>query len=285
MKNKLEQLRDLTIKIFRRWWITVVINLILVVVVITITLAITGNLNRFYYPPLSMEWVTVPAGDFLMGSVDSDNQANNDTKPQHKVYLDSYQIGKYEVTNTQYLQCVKANICYPPYSSRYLVGEYALHPILYVNWEDANTFCNWIGGRLPTEAEWEKAARGGHESRLYSWGDVDPICDKGAENGANYDGPGCPKDTITVGRFMPNGYGLYDTTGNVWEWVSDWYDEDYYQKSPSNNPKGPDNGESHVARGGSWLSGPDYLRIDNREMASPLGKEVYIVGFRCILSS
>ncbi len=270
---------------FHRWGVPVLVNLALVAVAVAIALGSTGYLNRFIYLPLPMEWINVPAGEFLMGSTDADAYASNDEKPKHIVYLDAYRIGKYEVTNAQYTQCVKARVCFPPYASRYLNEIYNHHPVVYVNWEDANAYCSWIGGRLPTEAEWEKAARGGLEDQKYSWGDSEPTCEIQANNGANYKGSGCQEDTIPVGSFAPNGYGLYDMAGNVWEWVSDWYDENYYKDSTNKNPKGPEIGDGHSVRGGSWLSDFKYLLIANRELVSPLGKVVYIVGFRCAISS
>jgi formylglycine-generating enzyme required for sulfatase activity len=275
--------------LLRYWIASGIVNVVLIVVAVVTTLVLTGHLNRFFYHPLPMDWATVPAGDFKMGSTDDDPNASDLEKPQHAVYLDAYRIGKYEVTNVQYAQCEKAGVCNAPYDARYLRDSaYAQYPVVHVTWEDANTFCQWTGGRLPTEAEWEKAARGGLEGRLYPWGDEEPVHDKQAKNGANYDG--YSGDIQPVGSHAPNGYGLYDMAGNVWEWVADWYWYgtywDSFDKNPNGadqNPKGPKSGDSRVLRGGCWLDLATNIRVAARVWMSP-DYGTSVIGFRCAIT-
>ena len=239
----------------------------------------TGWYKRLFYPPPEMAWVEVPAGEFMMGS----EGGEDDEQPVHPVYLDAFEIGKYEVTNEEYLQCVRAGFCATPNNQKYMMDEYAQHPVTDVDWYQAKTFCNWVDskGRLPTEAEWEKAARGGVEGKSYPWGDDSPVCEVGAKNGAQFSN--CEGNTISVGSFAPNNYGIYDMAGNVWEWTADWYDENYYASSPASNPLGPDIGDSRVLRGGSWSYLENVLRSAYRSGNLP-DYHVYLVGFRCLRS-
>jgi formylglycine-generating enzyme required for sulfatase activity len=254
---------------------------VLAAVVVT-TLALAGHFNRFIYHPLSMDWAIVPAGDFKMGSTEDDPNAVAEEKPQHTVTLDAYRIGIYDVTNAQYAQCEKAGVCPTPYDVSHLHdSRYAQYPVVFVTWEDANTFCQWTGGRLPTEAEWEKAARAGLEGRLYPWGDEEPVHDKQAKNGANYDG--YSGDVQPVASYAPNGFGLYDMAGNVWEWVADWYWFGTYRDSADKNPKGPENGDSRILRGGSWLDLATNIRVAARIWLSP-DYASSVIGFRCAIS-
>jgi eukaryotic-like serine/threonine-protein kinase len=211
--------------------------------------------------------VYVPAGEFLMGSEDG----SSDEAPKHDVYLDAYWIYKHEVTNEQYHACIKAGICSGIFS-KYPENKY---PADYIDWYEAETYCEWAGGRLPSEAEWEKAARG-TDGRSYPWGEESPNC-----NLANFGG--CSGHTVPVGSF-PEGaspYGALDMAGNMWEWVADWYDPDYYGSSPSENPTGPVGGEHRVLRGGSWLNTKGYIRASLRLMFSP-GITNQNIGFRCV---
>jgi formylglycine-generating enzyme required for sulfatase activity/S1-C subfamily serine protease len=247
-------------------------------VLMTIVLALTGELNRFIYRPLDMAdyWVNIPAGEFMMGS----EYGGADERPVHSVNLNTFQIGRYEITNRQYAQCVRAGACNAPGNSRYASEEYSKLPVTYVSWNDARDFCDWVGGQLPTEAEWEFAARGGLQGKQYPWGDEEPSCDRGARNGANY--AGCDDNTLPVGFFTPNSYGLYDMAGNVWEWISDWYSRDYYATLDTSvhNPSGSEIGDTRVLRGGSLNSEPYFLRVSLRYWVDPNVRHSYI-GFRC----
>jgi formylglycine-generating enzyme required for sulfatase activity len=219
-------------------------------------------------------WVKIPAGEFEMGHSEGDD----DEKPVHSVYLNTYKIGRYEVTNGQYGKCVQDKVCLPSGSA---IAGYEDHPVVNVTWQEAQTFCEWLGGRLPTEAEWEKAARGGLEGRLYPWGNDEVICDLGEENGVQFGY--CDGDTIPVGSFGGNGYGLYDMAGNAWEWVADWYDENYYEYSSHENPMGPETGKYRVIRGGAWNYTVYGLRVAYRSVSYPDSRANFI-GFRCASS-
>ena len=230
----------------------------------------------------------IPAGQFLMGSPESDSLAGSDERPQHRVYLDAFYIDMYEVTNARYAQCVAAGGCTAPVggsssstrSSYYGSVEYENYPAIYVDWDQASAYCTWRDGRLPTEAEWEKAARGGLEGAKYPWGDEAPVCTKEAKNGAQF--VDCsPEDTVAVSSFSANGYGLFDMAGNVWEWVQDWYGTTYYRNQSSwSNPIGPDSGQDRVVRGGAWHFDGNNLRAAFRVRFSPAyGYDN--VGFRC----
>lgn len=213
------------------------------------------------------DMVLIPEGEFLMGS----DHGHIDETSVHKVYLDAYYIDKYEVTNKQYREFVKATGHRAPKNW----GE-DNHPVAYVSWEDAVAYATWAGKRLPTEAEWEKAARGGLVGKEYPWGDS---IDSSKANYAENIG-----DTIPVGTYPPNNYGLYDMAGNVWEWVSDWYDKNYFANSPSKNPQGPNNGSHRVFRGGGWMSHAVNLRCDARGYGPPASGDNNDFGFRCVKS-
>jgi formylglycine-generating enzyme required for sulfatase activity len=209
------------------------------------------------------------------------NEGYHEELPVHRVCLSSFQISKTEVTNIQYKACVDAGPCIPPIptssdtrSSYYGNSTFNDYPVIYVDWNQAKAFCQWKGGRLPTEAEWEYAARGGLAGKRYPNGDT-ISCSQ-----ANYYDCGIG-DTDRVGIRTPNGYGLYDMAGNVWEWVSDWYDEDYYSYSPSNDPQGPGSGRSRVLRGGSWNSDTYERRVASRYDGMPSSRS-QAIGFRCV---
>jgi formylglycine-generating enzyme required for sulfatase activity len=265
-----------------------------VLLLLTIILAVTGQLNRFIYRPVDMEdyWVTIPAGEFQMGSdpevglaickkysaeyCDVRNYQNE--APVHTVFVDAFEIGRYEVTTRQYVQCVRAGTCRTPLNKTYTNPEYEFHPVTDVDWYGAQTFCNWVGGRLPTEAEWEEAARGGLESKIYPWGNQEPTCTKGVPNGANFLGESCPDDTTPVGSFAPNGYGLYDMAGNVYEWVSSLYRP--YPYNAADGREDMSSTDSRVLRGGSWFVVDDYVRTSVRYWNDP-SYTYYEIGFRC----
>ncbi len=233
-------------------------------------------------PPLDPSPVVLPAGRFLMGS----DTAVDDEAPAHMVRLDEVLIDRYEVTNRRYQACAESGHCDPPVflSSRrrsdyFENPAFADYPVIYVNWDQARTFCEFVDGRLPTEAEWEKAARGDDGlPQTFPWGDNEPSCAL-----ANLGGKGsCVGDTDRVGR-RPEGqspYGAMDMAGNVWEWVSDWYDPEYYDESPERDPKGPPEGRLKVMRGGCWMSGRDSLRVSCRKAELP-STWAHNVGFRC----
>ena len=229
----------------------------------------------------STNMVVIPAGEFQMGCkvVNLEDRCERVEQPLHTVYLDAYIIDKYEVTNNQYAQCVAAGACDPPLiinaASRSPYFEdpiYKDFPVVWVSWHNANDFCNWAGKRLPTEAEWEKAARGGDNRRGYPWGNSNPTCT--LLNFKDTEGY-CVGDTSQVGRY-PDGaspYGVMDMAGNVWEWVSDWYSVSYYHTYPANgwptNPQGPEEGIFKVLRGGSWRIDADGVRSSFRLGGSP----------------
>ncbi len=231
--------------------------------------------------------VPVEAGEFLMGSTDADKDAGSDEKPQHVVYLDTFYIDLTEVTNAMYRACVEAGSCAPPEQTKssthddyYGNPDFDDYPVIYVNWSQAVAYCAWRGARLPTEAEWEKAARGA-DGRTYPWGEeID--CTR-----ANYGGAsGCTGDFAKVGSY-PDGaspYGLLDMAGNVWEWVNDWYLDIFYEVSPFKNPKGPPSGERRIARGGSWNAGAILMRVANRQYFAPSYSDGYL-GLRCARST
>ena len=250
------------------------------------------------------EMVRIPAGEFTMGADDGDM----DEGPAHRVYVDEFHLGAYAITNREYARFVKhakhraPALREPPAivtrERRAVFRELATphvwvdgglpaartnHPVTLVQHEDALAFCRWLAARtgkpfrLPTEAEWERAARGGLEGKRYPWGDeIDPTR-------ANYLPDRALKlkhGTVPVGSYAPNGFGLYDMAGNVWEWVSDWYRPDYYATSEYRNPKGPETGMLRCVRGGSWVSDDvDMLRCAYRHEVPP-DTYAYSVGFR-----
>jgi formylglycine-generating enzyme required for sulfatase activity len=221
-----------------------------------------------------MTLLYVPAGEFLMGSADSNPNASSSEKPQHRVYLDAFWIDRTEVTNAMYKLCIQAEACQPPGETTYFGdARYGSYPVVQVTWTDANTYCTWAGRRLPTEAQWEKAARG-VDGRTYPWGEG-LACDK-----ANY--ADCVGHTLQVGSY-PDGvspFGALDMAGNVWEWVADWYSEGYYAVSPLDNPLGPESGQEHVMRGGSWFNIDWYVPVTFRSWGTP-DERWDMDGFRC----
>ena len=236
--------------------------------------------------------VLIPSGAFQMGS----EWGDDDERPEHRVYLDAFYIDVYEVTNELFARFLNeignqeeggeswleaSRIIFQSSSGWVTDTRYTDHPVVMVSWYGASAFCEWRGARLPTEAEWEKAARGGLEGKLYPWGDDLPVYAIGTENGAQFGDRG--DTTVPVGSFGPNGYGLYDMAGNVIEWVADWYMVNYYSDSPSENPTGPTISDSHVIRGGSWVNDAYELRVSSRHWGFSNAKYTNY-GFRCVRS-
>jgi iron(II)-dependent oxidoreductase len=269
----------------------------------------------------------VPAGEFWQGRVyrtlieelDMMARVRLDDVPAHIVYLDAFHFDKYEVMNSDYLRFAEATGHRKPHhwvGGRVPEGAEKI-PVYNVSWDEANAYCEWAGKRLPTESEWEKAARGGTDRFRFSWGDnlsgtgppagrgaappvasqvatpastpspADPVpAQRGRGNSAapkmaaygGTDGPG------NVGSFPPNQYGIYDTVGNIAEWVQDWYLQNYYSVSPDRNPKGPASGVYRVIRGESWATGDERnLAVNFRNFSWPSQRAVTI-GIRCAKS-
>jgi formylglycine-generating enzyme len=250
----------------------------------------------------------IAAGEFVMGADDGEE----DERPLHKAYVDDFAIGVWPVTNAEYAQFVH-DTGYPSPAVRVLplmvsgllesdfralAASYMWnngtppegrerHPVTLVGFEDAVAYCAWAARktgqpvRLPTEAEWERAARGGLEGKRYPWGDtVDAACahflpDPGVK---------AERGTAPVGSYAPNAFGLHDMAGNVWEWVSDWYSPKYYQRAQYINPKGPDSGLMRIVRGGAWVNADGhYLRCAYRHKVPP-DSYAYSIGFRIAYS-
>lgn len=225
--------------------------------------------------------VLVPAGEFMMGSRQDDKTSKNDERPFHSVYLDAYYIDQYEVTTTGYAKFMQVTKrIAPEHWSEDILKQHGRKPVVGVDWMDAAAYCAWAGKRLPTEAEWEKAARG-TDKRLYPWGSEAPTRQRANYNSLRFDFKDYGALT-DVGSFEQgkSPYGAYDMAGNVYEWSADWYDENYYGKSLPRNPEGPSNGEFRVLRGGAWDSVPVYVRSTYRYWAAPTARLV-TVGFRC----
>jgi len=215
-----------------------------------------------------VQMALIPAGNFEMG--DHFNEGYTNELPVHKVELDAFYIDTHEVTVRQYKKFVAETGRQALFR---WVSTYAptdRHPVIGVSWNDATAYAKWAGKRLPTEAEWEYAARGGLVGKRCSWGDK--IAPDDTNWGSNYCQP--------VGRFEANGYGLYDMAGNVFEWCLDWYDEDYYKHSPTRNPTGPNSGKYRVLRGGSCYVVHD-PRVALRSISSPNIRNNHY-GFRCV---
>ena len=213
--------------------------------------------------------VFISGGEFLMGGPDEE-----DRSPVHAVYVDSFYMDAYEVTNAQYFTfCEKTGRRLPEFwgMREFRSGlDFPNHPVVGVTQADAGAYAEWAGKRLPTEAEWEYAARGGLAGKEF------PNGDDLTNTEANYKSSGI----VRVGSYPPNGYGLYDMAGNVREWVSDYWDKDYYKESPYRNPKGPEGGSYCVVRDGGWHSGKMCNRVNSRIWLPKYWVD-FAVGFRC----
>jgi len=236
--------------------------------------------------------VFIASGPFTMGS---NNEGLPNERPEHTVALDAFYIDKYEVTLNLYRRFLEAEKREAPQTwddeAATTVGD---RPAIGMTWESAALYCKWAGKRLPTEAEWEKAARGG-DARRYPWGDMQPFVDI-----ANYNRGIWVSEAITLvavtsgleGMSVRHGlkeggkspFGVFHMAGNAAEWVADWYERDYYQKSPEKNPSGPASGEKRVLRGGSWADLPTALRVTARFSAEP-DFEDRTTGFRCAMDT
>lgn len=251
----------------------------------------------------------IPPGEFVMGCEDGDE----DERPPHRVHLDDFLISVHPVTNAEYMRFVRAtNRRAPDIHDLPLVvtaggaererqfrdsaapyvwvnghppADRVLHPVTLVRWEDAVAYCAWLTAesgrtlRLPTEAEWEKAARGGADGRRYPWGDR---LERSLANFLAEPALRARHGTSAIGSYPANGYGLHDMAGNVWEWVHDWHDPLYYATSPFDNPRGPQGGQMRVLRGGSWLSADVRMLSCSHRHKVPPDTYSYGIGFRIV---
>ena len=242
------------------------------------------------YAQAPQDMSLIPEGPFWMGRVhfflvdavgwfERDRQ---DDFPAHKVTLDAFYMDKYEVTNQDFSKFLDAKGGTRPWHwphGKIPQGEEKL-PVYNVDWFQAEAYCGWAGKRLPTESEWEKAARGGLDRKKFAWGDT--LGDVANED-ARAKAPANFRSTraVEVGKFPPNGYGLFDMAGNIWEWTNDWYERNYYSISPLKNPLGPEKGAYKVFRGGGWNDADERnLMPSFRNYADPLERSITI-GFRC----
>jgi formylglycine-generating enzyme required for sulfatase activity len=227
------------------------------------------------------EMVLIPAGEYIMGK-DAKEGETADHSPAHRVHIDSFYLDTYEVTNAQYLDyCEQTGTRLPEFwgMEEFHSGpDFPTHPVVGVCWTEASDYAEWAGKWLPTEAEWEYAARGGLVGADYpNGGTLEPA-------DANYwlwpELQSSGKGLMPVGSYPPNGYGLNDMAGNVAEWVADAYDADYYENSTARNPPGPEGTKFRVFRGGGWHTGPSCVRVHFRN-ALPANWRDFNVGFRC----
>lgn len=232
-----------------------------------------------------IDMVYVPAGYSMMGAENGDLTAESDAKPYHLVYVDAFYMDKQEVTNADYAVCVNAGACRSPESiasktrsDYYTNPMYASFPVVNVSWQDAVDYCQFVEKRLPTEAEWERAARGLEDNRRYPWGN-------GTPKAVNMNVSAVPGDTERVNIYSSglSPYGAADMLGNAAEWVSDWYDPLWYEQKEQENPQGPLSGYEKVIRGGSFQTDLSSLHAANREGLDP-HSYAYDVGFRCAMS-
>jgi formylglycine-generating enzyme required for sulfatase activity len=236
-------------------------------------------------PKDGLKYVWIPPGSFRMGCSPGDTECGDDEKPAHGVTITKgFWMGQTEVTVAAYRKFVGSTGAKMPDAPDFNLGWNDQHmPIVNVSWDDATAFCRWAGGRLPTEAEWEYAARAGSTAARY--GPLDEIAWYVDNSGGQHvdseriwrEDPENYAKRLTengnnmhdVGQKRPNGFGLYDVLGNVWEWVNDWYDENYYKNSPSQDPSGPARGPMRVWRGGSWSTRPRDVRVSFRAGVHP----------------
>lgn len=233
--------------------------------------------------------VLIPEGPFPMGVPHGDRDGGRDEYPRHDVLVNNFYIDKFELTNSRYLEFVKATNHRIPQNPKNatrnlwqgdtITESLADRPVINVDWADANAYCQWAGKRLPTEAEWEKAAKGTADRR-FPWGNVEPT-NKHLNFNQQWIGE---KTLMPVGSYElgKSPFGVYDMAGNVWEWVNDWYDAKYYEKSPAKNPTGPESGTKRVLRGSGWQNETPTVRIFTRVDSDPTIRNES-TGFRCAM--
>ncbi|MFM9907370.1 MAG: formylglycine-generating enzyme family protein [Nitrospiraceae bacterium] len=240
------------------------------------------------------EMVRIPVGPFLMGSDKKvDRNAYPAELPQRTIHLDAYEIDQFEVTTVQYLKYALAKDLPPLIDWQYDGGNFqetmASHPVMHASWADADAYCKWAGKRLPTEAEWEKAARG-EDGRIYPWGNQPAGLSRANFGRTGLSGPVRDRPErlvlyppiISVDKYdnAVGPYGTFQMAGNVAEWVADWYDKEYYKTAPDRNPKGPENGTQKSFRGGGWIDSTPSVRGAQRNGTDPSTKMNWM-GFRC----
>lgn len=229
--------------------------------------------------------VLIPAGEFFMGSGEGVGRA--DEHPRHKVFLDAYYLDRYEVTGKDFEAYLEAVPKVPPtitgWYGRKVRPDMARRPVFGLTWNRCRNYCAWRGKRLPTEAEWERAARG-TENRTYPWGDEPPGPSRSNFGRCCFIMRGLALREVGEISQGKTPEGIFDMAGNVAEWVLDWYDKKYYSQSPYKNPRGPRKGKYHTIRGGAWNSLPGYLRSSSRYGYDD-AKDFYGIGCRCALSA
>ncbi len=255
-------------------------NLMLPLVVCVLSVPLTVSADHPVAERDAVPMVTIPQGYFMRGN--PSNTGRTDERPSQRIYLDAFLIDKYEVTNQQYLAYVATTGHKEPFNvygdgSLFDVTDIDTLPVVQITWHDAADYCQWVGKRLPTEAEWEKAARG-NDGRPYPWGDSAP-----SPKHVNFE-----RDWVATRTLLPAGslqdgaspYGVHDMSGNAREWVQDWYAKDYYQIADTRNPKGPETGLLKVIRGGSWHSSASDIRTGARGKGG-FALKTHGTGFRC----
>jgi formylglycine-generating enzyme required for sulfatase activity len=229
--------------------------------------------------------IEIPAGSYLRGrthKLEDDGlkwvpTVMKDDRPAKRIHVDAFSIDAHEVTVAEYAGFVKATGHRAPYNwpKSGAPADRGSYPVTGVSWDDAAAYAKWAGKRLPTEAEWERACRGGVEEKIYPWGDEKPSKERVRFDGVEGPGPVC--------ALPKTGFGLCDIAGNVWEWTADWYERTYYERAPDANPPGPESGQYRVLRGGSWADEAKYLTCAYRSWARPAERSPNI-GFRCAKS-
>lgn len=254
-------------------------------------LSLAGGLEQEVIGKDGAPMVLIPAGSFPMGVPWGDRDGGRDEYPRHEVQLDNYYIDKFELTNGRYLAFVKATGHRIPQNPKNptrnlwqadtITEALVDRPVINVDWADAAAYCAWAGKRLPSEAEWEKAAKGTADRR-FPWGNVEPT-NKHLNFNQQWIGE---KTLMPVGSYEAgkSPFGVYDMGGNVWEWVNDWYDPMYYEKSPAKNPKGPESGTKRVLRGSGWENETPTVRIFTRVEGDPANRNES-TGFRCAMDA